>query len=799
MAERWRIEFSDLQKVEWRISIDDPDHTGDYTLLKATGNPLNISYDNESDDVFDPMRPSRATFEVYSETNFALLDLYSVEDMHYPVTIYCNDTLFWSGYVETQNYEEVYEPPLYPVSITATDGLSILENILFADSIAYSEGKETITYYNGHELESAIILDILAEIGFTEFKEYVNIYEDNMLSTASDSPFDQIKIDRDVFKDFYCYEVLSEILKKYNAIIRQKDGVFCIVRPAELINTTVYGRWFTGDTTKTAITLNPDQFLKRKNTHPSARRIQIPGGRLMITPPAKKVSSVFDYGYKESWLDNHNFETALWDGYDFAYWDMPAGTLITHIGKRVPGELNGAYLYEKNTYPTLTHYISQSFAIESILSTTDVFHIELDFMTVNGESSELSNASFYIKVKNNSTGHWLKESNDLQCEWVTSNQVITITQETAPVGFSSWTSWKRTLTGLPASGAYTFYIYSSDFGSDVHFGVKNVRFYATSDKILVKIRKHKGPFKKLAEYVLKNNPFGKDLSAKLVQVSLLDFDEVTESEYHVFNNIVGNILTYNYILGDVVDTDMDNTISQCMGALCVMKRTNSYRVDTIILTGTTGACDIIVGGLSDTAIFSGNLSDTAADFVSNNVLAFDSIGITLTSAGSHLIFTSQVLGAEFDGDTSLQNISGNLFGTIAYTTPAYTEEMEPSDKWIYRGGSSYKPLLHHITDEIALEYSKPRQLVQLPLLETAQGVQIDVIGNFQDDVNTSGGKTRVFVLNRAEFDVRQRRWEADLHEIGTRTAEAEDGEGGSTTADSTVITVDDNTITVDTI
>ena len=344
MAERWRIEFSDLQKVEWRISIEDPDFTGDYTLLKATGNPLNFAYDNESDDVFDPMRPSRATFEVYSETNFALLDLYSVEDMHYPVNIYCNEALFWSGYIETQNYAEAYEPPLYPVSITATDGLSILENILFADNIAYSEGEEAITYYNGHELESAIILDILGEIGFTEFKEYVNIYEDNMLSTASDSPFDQIKIDRDVFKDYYCYDVLSEILKKYNAIIRQKDGVFCIVRPAELLDATVYGRWFTGDTTKTAITLNPDQFLKRKNTHPSARRIQLPGGRLMIVPPAKKVTSVFEYGYKESWLDNFELSAKYWDGADFQYWTRSSGTTIEPVGKYVAGMTEGVIM-----------------------------------------------------------------------------------------------------------------------------------------------------------------------------------------------------------------------------------------------------------------------------------------------------------------------------------------------------------------------------------------------------------------------------------------------------------------------
>ena len=790
MAERWRIEFSDLQKVEWRISIEDPDFTGDYTLLKATGNPLNFAYDNESDDVFDPMRPSRATFEVYSETNFALLDLYSVEDMHYPVKIYCNGSVFWKGYVETQNYEEVYEPVPYAVSITATDGLSILENILFADEIAYNEGEETITYYNGHELESAIILDILAEIGFTEFKEYVNIYEDNMLSTASDSPFDQIKIDRDVFKDYYCYEVLSEILKKYNAIIRQKDGVFCIVRPAELLDTTVYGRWFTGDTTKTAITLNPDQFIKRKATHPSSRRIQVPGGRLMIVPPAKKVTSVFDYGYKESWLDNHNFETALWDGYDFAYWDRTAGTLITHIGKRVPGELNGVYLYNRNTYPTLAYYIYQSFGTEAIISTHDVFNFELDFMTVNGESSEQSNASFYIKVKNNSTGQWLSESNDLQCEWVTSNQVITITQETAPVGFSSWTSWKRTFTGLPASGAYTFYIYSSDFGSDVHFGVKNVRFYVTSDEIIVKRRKHKGPFAKLARWILRTPEY---------TFKYIDNVEVVENEYNVFNGINGVNMGYDYRLGDVVDTDMDNIIEQCAGALCVMKRTNGYRVDTITLTGSTGTCNITVGGITSLATFFMTLSITAQDFVTAYESDYDAVGIVLTSVGADLIFTAKVAGTEFDGETSLVNASGNLFGSIAYTTSSYSESLESSDRWIYRGRSSYKPLLHHITDEIALEYSKPRQLIQMPLLETAQGGQIDVIGNFQDDINTSGGETRVFVLNRAEFDVRKRRWEADLHEIGTRTAEAEDGEGGSTTADSTVITVDDNTITVDTI
>jgi len=798
MAERWRIEFSDLKRVDWQISIDDPDFTGDYTLLKSTGNPLNFAYDNESDDVFDPMRPSRATFEVYSETNFVLLDLYSVEDMHFPVSIYCNGSLFWTGYVETQNYQEVYEPVPYAVSITATDGLSILENILFADEIAYNEGEETITYYNGHERESAIILDILGEIGFTEFKEFVNIYEDDMLSDADDSPLDQIKIDRDVFKDYYCYDVLSEILKKYNAIIRQKDGVFCIYRPSELIDATVYGRWFTGDTIKTAISFNPDQFIKRTATHPSSRRIQIPGGRLMITAPAKKVSSYQDYGNRLSWLDNYNFDSDSWDDADFQYWTKSASSLLFHIGQVVPGEKNGVYLYNKNTYPTLAYYIYQSFGTEAIISTYDMFNFEFDFMTVNNEIIAKTGVKFYVRIKCDDANYWLVEKDDTEAIWQNTAGLITVETD-APLGFSSWSTWRRTITGLPAAGSYTIYIYNSDYTDNVRVGVKNVKFYATSDEILVKTRKHKGPFKKLGEWVLMNNPFGKDPTAKLVQVSRLDFDEVTESEYHVYNGIIGNVREYHYLLGDVVDTQMDNTISQCKGALGIMARTNGYRVDTIVLTGSSGSCYITVGGLSDTAIFASDLTTTASNFVSDNVLAYDAVGITLTSSGSHLIFTSKVSGADFDGDTSVVNTSGNLYGNITYTTPAYTESMEPSNLWSHRGESSYKPLLHHIADEIASEYSKPRQLVQMPIKETAQGVQIDVIGNFQDDVNTSGGKTRVFVMNRGEFDVRKRKWEIDLHEIGTRTAEAEEGSEGSTTADSTTVTADNDVITVDTI
>ena len=773
MAEKYRIEISDIKAIEWRISIGESSFSGSYTSLKATGNPLRFSYDNNSDDVFDPIRPSFATFEVYSETNFVLQDLYSVDDKHFTVDIYQNDTLYWKGFIQTQNYREVYEPVEYAVSIKATDGLSLLQNVLYADDIVYSLGEETITYFNGRQKESKILLDILAEIDHTSFYEFVNLYEDDMLATSADSPFDQIEIDTDVFRDWYCSEVLAELLKKYNAFIRQRNGVFYIVRPTELIDTSVYGRLFTGATTKSSVTLEPDQFIKRKTTHPSSRRIQVPGGELMVQAPAKKVSIFQDYGNKQSWLDNHSFLSKWWNGTDFDSWTRSReANLIYALGSIAGGETEGVYLYNRNTYPTLADYIYQSFGGEAIVSTYDVFNFEIDYLTRNAEATERTDVKFYIRIKCDAENQWLAEKDTVECEWKTTAQLITITT-TAPAGVSAWSTWKRTISGLPAAGPYTIYIYNSDYADNVHVAVKNVRFYSTSDEIVVKTRKTKGPFPKLGEWILMNNPFGKDPSAKLRQVSNLDNTEVTEKEYHVFNNISGEVKEYDYKLGDVIDANMDNVIEQCAGSLGILKRTNAYRIDTITLTGTSGTANIVCDQIAHDATFNGNLGTTASDFVTAFEADYLTGNVVVTSAGADIIFTSNVLGAEFSGDTTIQNDLLSLDGTVELTHASYDEALEATNVWAERGSVTNQPLLEFIANEIADVYERPKQLIQMPILETAQGIQVDVIGNIQDDLNLYGSDTRVFVINRGEFDVRNRKWEVDIFEVGVRAAETE--------------------------
>jgi uncharacterized protein (TIGR02145 family) len=78
-----------------------------------------------------------------------------------------------------------------------------------------------------------------------------------------------------------------------------------------------------------------------------------------------------------------------------------------------------------------------------------------------------------------------------------------------------------------------------------------------------------------------------------------------------------------------------------------------------------------------------------------------------------------------------------------------------------------RPLLQLVADEIAEMYARPKQLIQMPIQETVQALNIDILGNFQDTVNTYGGAVRVFAMNRGEFDVKNRKWDIDLFEIGT--------------------------------
>jgi len=91
------------------------------------------------------------------------------------------------------------------------------------------------------------------------------------------------------------------------------------------------------------------------------------------------------------------------------------------------------------------------------------------------------------------------------------------------------------------------------------------------------------------------------------------------------------------------------------------------QVDTITLTGTSGAAIIgAAGGLTNSAVFNSDLTTTASDFVTNQAADYAAEGITVTSSGADIIFTSDTAGTSFTSPT-ITNDYGDLAGSVANT------------------------------------------------------------------------------------------------------------------------------------
>jgi len=788
---KYRIEFQDITEsvsaegVIWRIDLLENNFAGNITDLTPTDTPLIFNYDNDSDNVFDPIRPSSAEFNVYSDTNFALQDIYSIEQLQFQVNIYVDSVLYWWGYIEPQQYKEVYEPVSYPVTLTAVDGLSLLD-------CEYKNGNE---YYTGRRYESQVILDCLGKIGHTEFIEYVNLYEDTTDSSVDDSSFDQILIDTLVFRGMSFIDVLKEVLQKYNAIIRQKDGVFNIFRPVELKASTVYGRHFTAYNTKTSVTRTTTQYINRLGY--VSNRWQVPGGILMVQPPVQKVIIDHDYGSRESWIENYNFavQSLTYDfvnGFTFANW-VNHGTVSPQPPSIIGLDDTEGCIIPYSAAPA-TNYISQSFAPDAVLSVDDMFVIDLDWMVDNKTDSPQNNVELRIIIKADGGNYYLKEKSPYtgECEWGTNpaNGFLSIPEGyyDAVPGDSGWQNWKRMFIGIPFTSSYTvsvFPLYNSKAG--IWLGVRNIKFYTSSTSMNEKKLSHPHPSLKGL-----NNTKYKYLNPWLILKK--EFDPIVNHQYVAENSINGYIIAnkYSFLLGDVVDQNIDNIPSQFAGALTCNSGSPQVKVDIITLLGSSGTANITCNGYSQEIVYVHPLAVCASDYEAAYASDFLSYAnIILTSSGNDLIFTGNTSGEDFD--TTIINTSGTLTGTIE-TGSAFTISLSNTKTWSTRDGNEQLTLLQLIADEVKVMYSRPKQLIQMPVMEAVKTLQIDTLGNFQDTVNKYFGAVRIFCMNRGVFNVRDREWDIDLFEIGTG---AVIGGTGSTTVDSTTVTVDSTTVTVD--
>lgn len=743
----YRIEFTDDLGVDWNIDIQKDPDPGSITSLQASGNPLTIEWYGNDDVVNQNIMGSEASMNVECETNFLLSNLFSADNFDRKVIIYKNSTPYWYGYILANDFQEPYDTPPFTVAIRATDGLGLLKDYEFDD-----------LDLTGRESLATIITNILAKVEIDAFTEFVNIYEESCTTSTGDSPLNQVLADTDVFAGYNCYDALNEILKTFNAGIRQDNAKFIIYRFVEVADTTMHGRTFTAGA-KTYISQSPTQSINRSGDTTNFEDYN--GGMMSIIPHARIIKVFQDYGYKDSWIDGWQFKAKDWDPYYLINpdsWDGWTGTMGI-ISREVPEEPDGVLfiaqssLREDNIYQSFGNYLK---------TTSDILGFSFDYYFYSFYGSDLSGVHIYIKIKADDANQWLKIKDEEDLEWATSEAYIDISVGTISNGRSGWINFSRSIpSGLPVDGPYTITLYTPYSSSTTNFAlaIKNVKLFCTNDSIGLIKKTPTDPVMRLVNWIFpKWEPFTKYVK------QYVNEPEIIEKTYSATNTVTGREINYRMILGDVADADIDNVVEQFAGSLAT--GTLAYRVDTVTLTGSSGTATLLCNGISKTVAYNISTTQTATDFVNDNAAEFLISGITLTADGFDLVFTSTTLGVDYSGDTTITNATGTLAGLVVHTTTAVDlTTLDNTTDWNTRGGSESTQLLNIIADEFKTLYSRQKQLIELPIRETSAAASLMLTGNIQDSINQYSGNNRVFAISRAFYDIRSREWWLSLTEI----------------------------------
>jgi len=236
---KYKQEFQDWNDLTWETFIQEDSYSGAVTELDSKGTPLLIRKGG-SGEHFKAVCGSEATINLYSETDYALTELYTADARKYKVLIYRDSVLFWSGFVLPDKYYEPLILPPYGVSVVASDQIGLLKNYEYVDNDGVP--------LHGDQIATSILVTCLAATGLTlDFHQGCNLFEDNMDQTDVHDPLFQTVINQDVwlgnnlwykFLNFYepafCDIVLKNIMETFGCRIFQEDGAWKIQRIKEL-------------------------------------------------------------------------------------------------------------------------------------------------------------------------------------------------------------------------------------------------------------------------------------------------------------------------------------------------------------------------------------------------------------------------------------------------------------------------------------------------------------------------------------------------------------------------------------
>lgn len=262
---KYRLDFEDHEGNGKRLDILKDGYTGDILPLVGGAEPVKIKWDGD-DDFYSPIIGSTCSINLYQtdETNYD--DFFNEPEREYKVEVYTsqskgdafknriqldggicesakcideeltetqdNYTLFWTGWLLSDQFKELMAPNPQAIQLTAIDGLGELDN-LFVDNTFYSinTGLQAIQASLASVICAALNktglgLDVIINNELSvydifgnrsEFLTYVNNFINESVFLSDDYEFFNVK------------EFLENVLRSVNSRVFQANGKFVVV------------------------------------------------------------------------------------------------------------------------------------------------------------------------------------------------------------------------------------------------------------------------------------------------------------------------------------------------------------------------------------------------------------------------------------------------------------------------------------------------------------------------------------------------------------------------------------------
>ena len=422
------------------VKILENGYSGASTPVTLAGVTLTLNGDDEN--VFKNILSTSVSVGLLSETDFQFINLFTGDKRKYRMDIERDSVLKWRGWLVPDLYTEAYsESENYITTITARDGLVELETIPFDQTGVKSHD----------ELVQRAMTEVTSD---TNDMLYVgiNTFEENHVTT--ESPLSQTYVDCIVYEGKSYKEVLFDICQLYKARVYQKNGDFWMVSTFEFksaFNWTKYngvGVVVDTGTEDTEIVAGLTQQDKWANQDQ----------QLNILPPWKDVTVNKDLSYRDSALEN----------YDFDYWvnnSTPNNWFLSSssMAQRYSTENKTAIRYNSfasTVNPTSGDYIFQQ--LPSVIGNKHGLKLNIRFKILDLFSS-IEESQFWVKIVNSDglgNNAWLTADGT----WALSESFINF--QNIPIKTEESATWLEyeisNSDRMPLSGSLNVYVYSAE-------------------------------------------------------------------------------------------------------------------------------------------------------------------------------------------------------------------------------------------------------------------------------------------------------------------------------------------------